>query len=1117
MGTTRTDAERHKLLADILSEHSRSAIEGAPLPVCLEQLVMGACELTDTPLHLGGIRVVNPDTLARRLDVPFDGLVFDTAAMEFDQLLLRATAERMPITVDDIDVHSPLGDYGMRSQLIIPLLVEYHCWGALYLQSTEPHHFTAACLPFVEALGRQAALTIQADDLQARAELAWEATPRLHSGFPSQPAAPRFGELQESLRLVVRDVIDRLGGRPAVAEVLLFNDQRNALATLAVASEPPGIGLAGYAAKGASTVAWAAVSAGETIKLDNLHEDPRASMPDTVAALAIPLRDDWGRVVGVLNLESPADFILANPEVQIRPHCERVEEILAVTDSATLAIASSPESVMSSIKEQAPQLVDPDNLEGLYKLVLRRAAQLVGLPDLQLAIAFLDRVDDQYLTITPHRTFQYPLKWVKTWSWRVSKSITGQAVLTSQPQLVPDVTVLKEGKDYIKQDDSIRSELAVPLLRERQAAFGVLDVSSPHAEPLQQRHLQLVSAFATAVSVALDRAERIRSFKALARQSDAIGNTNKMIHVMLSETSLDGLRRGRDKVLAELVNAARDLTNANYGTIVEAVELPEGLSRSQWGADTELVRIVAQPPADMELRQHWHASRGVTGSAFGEKRRQDIPDVHEYRARGGEYIALYGPHIRSELAVPILSGDRVVGILNLESEESRMFSPGQIDGVQLLASQIGTVLSAFDSQLALSKLHRLSSVLDHIMRDTLATHDAPEEPISRDIQQAILKAALELTGQDTGYASLWFMHDDGPRLHGWLPKSTRVRDRRKEGLVRLAREWRQPVHALDVSDPAWRDQVQRNWSETRSELAVPLLRSEPDDENSPPRVLGVLNVESALVAGFTLADIDILQVLAQAAVVAMHNHEQYRNRGELMGELIHATRKPMLPLCAAVRALRQEGGVPTREGFQGQTYHQHVENIDVLIKLSDRSLSWFNCLANHENGKERAKMAHQRLDDVMKQMVRDMNAYLHALGDQRDIEEHIAQPIRIRCARPLIEAALFLLIENAFTHGPEDVQVAATLLRLDEATARVEVSNTGEPIPREKQDSMWARGIGLQHVKRIIEGIHGGRVGYEPRDGWNVFIIEVPAARPRKQSQRRTTMAARARIQKGES
>lgn len=1113
---TRTDDERYKLLADILGSHSQSVIDGAPLHVSLDQLAVGACMLTDTPLHLGGIRVVNPDTLARRLDVPFDGLVFDIAAIHLDQLLLRAAAERMPITVDDSDAHSPLGDYGIRSQLIVPLLVGYRCWGALYLQSDEPRHFTGACLTFVEALGRQAALTIQADDLLARAELAWEASPRLHSSFPWQPAAPRFGELQESLRHVVRDVIDKLGRRPAVAEVLLLNDQHNALATLAVASEPPGSGLAGYVVEAADTFAWVAASTGETIKRDNLHEDPRASMPDTVAVLAIPLRDESRHVVGVLNVESPAGFILPNLEVDLRPHCQHVEDILAVTDSATLAIASSAESVMNSIKEQAPQLVNPDDLEGLYKLVLRRMAQLIGLPDLQLAIAFVDRVDDQYLTITPHRTYQYPLKLVKTWSWKISEGITGQAVQTSQPQLVPDVAVLADGKDYIKQDESIRSELAVPLLRERQVAFGVLDVSSPHAEPLQQRHLRLVSAFALSVSVALDRAERIRRYKALARQSDTIRNTNKMIHAMLSETSLEGLRRGRDKVLAELVNEARKLTNANYGTIVQAVELPEGPTRQHWGADTELVRIVAEPPMAMEIRQHWHASRGVTGSAFREKRRQDIKDVHEYRERGGDYIALYGLDVCSELAVPILLGDRVLGVLNLESVESRMFTPGQIEGIHVLASQIGTVLSAFDSQLALSKLHRLSDVLDHIMRDTLATRDAPEEPISLSIQQTILEAARELTAQDKGYASLWLAGADGLRLQRRLPVTIRVRDRSKAGLVALAQQWQQPVLACDVTDPVWSGTVQINWKDARSELAVPLLSSERDDTHNPSRVLGVLNVESPLAVGFTLADIDILKILARAAVAAIHNHEQYRKRGELMGELIHATRKPMLPLCAAIRALSQEGGDPTREGFQEQTYHQYVENIDVLIKLSDRSLSWFNSLANHENGKERAKMEYHLLDDLVKRMVQDMNAYARAMGDQQDIEEHLTKRIRIRCAKPLIEAALFLLIENAFTHGPENVQVAVTVLRLDDDRARIEVSNTGEPISREKQESMWIRGIGLQHVKRIIEGIHGGRVRYEPRDGCNVFFIEVPIARPRTQSQRRDRMVARARTREGE-
>src|SRR6185436_3166052 len=80
-------------------------------------------------------------------------------------------------------------------------------------------------------------------------------------------------------------------------------------------------------------------------------------------------------------------------------------------------------------------------------------------------------------------------------------------------------------------------------------------------------------------------------------------------------------------------------------------------------------------------------SVGVAGRAIREKRTVLVPDV----LQDPDYVALF-PATRSEVAIPIVSGDEVVAILNVESEGRRAFSRSQVMTLETLADGIGIIL-----------------------------------------------------------------------------------------------------------------------------------------------------------------------------------------------------------------------------------------------------------------------------------------------------------------------------------------------------------------------------------------------------------------------------------------
>jgi signal transduction histidine kinase/DNA-binding response OmpR family regulator len=110
-------------------------------------------------------------------------------------------------------------------------------------------------------------------------------------------------------------------------------------------------------------------------------------------------------------------------------------------------------------------------------------------------------------------------------------------------------------------------------------------------------------------------------------------------------------------------------------------------------------------------------SQGVIGRAFLEKATQLVDDVSQdpdYRPWAG--------FAKSEVAIPILSGDEVVAILDIEGDEVRAFDQGQVITLETLADGLGILLrnaelfkALEETNARLVELDRTKSELVHIV------------------------------------------------------------------------------------------------------------------------------------------------------------------------------------------------------------------------------------------------------------------------------------------------------------------------------------------------------------------------------------------------------------------
>lgn len=535
--------------------------------------------------------------------------------------------------------------------------------------------------------------------------------------------------------------------------------------------------------------------------------------------------------------------------------------------------------------------------------------------------------------------------------------------------------------------------------------------------------------------------------------------------------------------------------------------MPEGPSRIEADCVAELVLLLVEPPREnFEVSLHFPVTQGITGEVYRTRRPVPVEDI----SARPDFITMLGSNISSELAVPILSGDEVLAVLNLENASPRMYSPEQIASVELLASHAANVILSAHAIILQQQLERLI----HIERDvmTMSAND-DGDLINAELQQRILAAALSLSAQEDGYASFWLAKGDvlqrreirtnyPERFDPTTPGHT---DR---GIISIVRATQAPVLALDLTEPRWKAVSIPSWRGAQADLAVPLLdplRTAGD----PARVLGVINIKSSRKLDFNHRDIKVLQLLAEVGVIAMRNRELYRGKTALLRDLSHDFKKAIWPLRVSSQELRRPPYDPTRaETFSPNAYVEKVAEVVSLSDLASNLLGWYQELVDFEDGNQSIEMRLTPMKPLVEQTVERMRPF--ATNEKKQIAIDLPAPdFDVVCAGNQIKLALFLLIENALNYSPDHDTITVALQQLKDGGARIEVRDHGEHIRPEDRPYLFetgfrantsgridGSGIGLDHVRRIIRGLHGGRAEYEPIVGGNLFYLEIPWREP---------------------
>ena len=257
-------------------------------------------------------------------------------------------------------------------------------------------------------------------------------------------------------------------------------------------------------------------------------------------------------------------------------------------------------------------------------------------------------------------------------------------------------------------------------------------------------------------------------------------------------------------------------------------------------------------------RARYPLGKGVVGQVALTRQPILLNDVST-----ADYYIPANPDVRSELAVPLIAKNRLIGVMDLESEQTGHFRAEHMHLLTLTASRIAQAIENARLYARVSRQAQTLTVLNEISAELTSILDL--NPLLDKVGQLLRRLI------DYQMFSIMLLDEKGETLitrYAWRFGYAHAPLRRvpiTSGLVGAAvREWR-PINVPDVR----KDQRYLPMNpETRSELIVPLFYK--------GRVIGVLDLEHTRPGFFNEEHERLLTTMAAQVAISIENARLYQ-------------------------------------------------------------------------------------------------------------------------------------------------------------------------------------------------------------------------------------------------
>jgi sigma-B regulation protein RsbU (phosphoserine phosphatase) len=310
---------------------------------------------------------------------------------------------------------------------------------------------------------------------------------------------------------------------------------------------------------------------------------------------------------------------------------------------------------MIEVTERINSTLDLDELLGRIAEIVKRAI------DFEVFAILLLNEKTQELRV--HFSQGHPKELVKNLRIKVGQGIVGRAAQTRRSVLVNDVN---HDPSYIPSLGAIRSELAVPLMFKGRL-IGVLDLEAAQPDFFNDSHVSLLELLASRMALAIENA---RLYRRTLRQARTLQLLNEISRELSSVLVLGELLRKIGTLTKKLVDYHR------FGIL---------LADDQ----TQTFNAVISLKQDENLpeRSTVNFGQGIVGAAGELRRPVLVADV----SKDPRYISV-NPETRSEMTVPLIYRDKVIGVIDLESPHLNYFNEDHVRIFSTLAPQIAITI-----------------------------------------------------------------------------------------------------------------------------------------------------------------------------------------------------------------------------------------------------------------------------------------------------------------------------------------------------------------------------------------------------------------------------------------
>lgn len=651
---------------------------------------------------------------------------------------------------------------------------------------------------------------------------------------------------------------------------------------------------------------------------------------------------------------------------------------------------------------------------------------------------------------------------------------------------------VKEDTDFLPAIQNTNSVLGITIMSGNRL-LGVLLLERPEANAFSADDVELIQGVGQQVSLAIDRAQQSEKLRERTRLQAAMAITE----AVGSTLDLDATLRKIMTKIHELFPHTSPCV-LTYDPMSDRLEFrPASLEFYQ----IDNAHYLDDPQAALSYAS---ISRHIVRRSLYSKQ---VEGYNTGNVQNDPYYLNLISGTHSQLAVSLMSEERLLGVLLLESPERDAFSDDDVALIRSIGQQVSLAIERAQQSEAFHERSRLQAVSQerNRLQAAMAITEAVGSTLDLDVAlRKIMTRIHELFPHispcvmtydpaseqlELKQASLEFYHIDNPDYQGFT--GTSLHENSITSYVAhqsLQSKRAEHYNCPDVSsDPHYRNLL----STTKSELAVSLMSSE--------QLLGVLFLESSERNAFSDDDVALMRGVSQQVSLAI-------DRAQQSEQLRVSTTLATNTAWAAEIAHEINSEV-----FKIRNYADWLGDEWKLSQLGQEYVKKIDASANRLAEAARAARSPAEESFVLDEWLHHkLQQIIERRGTNIELQLELAcDALEVRASSALVGRVLSHLVRNALEAMQETGTLTVRTQRKNDRYIEVRIIDTGPGVSEEIQDALFKRqvtthqevddrGRGLLFVRWMVHSM-GGTIRLlpsKPGQQGATFAFTLPVLEP---------------------